>query len=253
MNPSGQTNPNLFPFRRTVFDAVLFDLDGTLVDTLDDFVAALQAMLDELPEPWCSHSLQRSEIEPLVGKGSENLVNQVLTLVGATQGAIKTAAVWAVNEALAQQALAIYLRHYRGINGQFARVYAGVRIALQSLQQDGIPMACVTNKPTEYAQELLSRLELGSCFHTVIGGDAVPRKKPDPMPLLEACVRLGVTPERTLMVDDSSNDAQAARAAGCTVLLVRYGYNHGEPVDAVDADGWCDSLAEVFSPQAVAS
>jgi phosphoglycolate phosphatase len=249
MNPSGQSNPNLFPFRRTAFDAVLFDLDGTLVDTLDDFVAALQAMLGELEEPWRSHRLQRGEIEPLVGKGSENLVNQALGFVMSTQGAIKKAANVAKDEVLVQQALAIYLRHYRGINGQFARVYDGVRTALQSLQQDGMPMACVTNKPTLYAQELLSHIGLGSCFCTVVGGDAVPRKKPDPMALLEACGRMGVAPTRSLMVGDSSNDAQAARAAGCSVLLVRYGYNHGEPVDQVDADGWCDSLADVFHSQ----
>lgn len=246
MNLSGQTNPKLFRFRRTDYDAVLFDLDGTLVDTLDDFVLALQAMLDALGQHWTSHRLQRSEVELLVGKGSENLVHQVLSLVLSAQDATKIGATDAANAVPLQQALALYLRHYRDINGRLARVYAGAREALQSVQTSGLPMACVTNKPTLYAQELLQCMGLSGYFLEVIGGDAVPRKKPDPMPLLEACRRLGVVPQRTLMVGDSSNDAQAARAAGCSVLLVRYGYNHGECIDRVDADGFCDSLADVF-------
>jgi phosphoglycolate phosphatase len=246
MNPSGSSNPNLFPFKRTAFDAVLLDLDGTLVDTLDDFVVGLQAMLDELPNPCAHHRLQRSEVVLLVGKGSENLVNQVLALVDSAQGASKNIASPVRTEALAAQALQRYLHHYRSVNGRYARVYAGVNAALLSLRDQGVPLACVTNKPTLYAQELLQRMGLDAFFSVVIGGDAVPRKKPDPMPLREACRRLGVAPQRTLMVGDSSNDAQAARAAGCPVLLVRYGYNHGEPIDAVDADGWCDSLADVF-------
>jgi phosphoglycolate phosphatase len=79
----------------------------------------------------------------------------------------------------------------------------------------------------------------------VFGGDSFERKKPDPLPLIGTCQALGTEPVRTLMLGDSSNDAQAARAAGCPVLLVTYGYNHGQPVRAVDADGFVDSLAEL--------
>jgi phosphoglycolate phosphatase len=75
-----------------------------------------------------------------------------------------------------------------------------------------------------------------------LGGDAFARKKPDPLPLLKTCEALGSEPARTLMVGDSSNDALAARAAGCPVVLVSYGYNHGQPIRSVDADGYPDAL-----------
>ena len=84
-------------------------------------------------------------------------------------------------------------------------------------------------------------------FEFTFGGDAFERKKPDPMPLLKTCEALGTEPARTLMIGDSSNDARAARAAGCPVLLVTYGYNHGEPIRAVDADGYIDSLLGLTS------
>jgi phosphoglycolate phosphatase len=109
----------------------------------------------------------------------------------------------------------------------------------------GLRMACVTNKPTTFAQELLRQKGLDGFFEITLGGDACAHKKPHPMPLLKACEALGTTPHKTLMVGDSSNDAQAARAAGCPVLLVTYGYNHGEPVHGVDADAFTDSLAHI--------
>ena len=108
-------------------------------------------------------------------------------------------------------------------------------------------MACLTNKPTAFALTLLERKGLRGYFQQVFGGDAFERKKPDPLPLHKTCEALGTLPSRTLMVGDSSNDARAARAAGCPVVLVSYGYNHGEPVRGVDADGFVDSLAE-FRP-----
>lgn len=244
MNPLNASHPTAFPGARTVPQALLFDLDGTLVDTLDDFVVALQAMLADLPAPWCQHRLQREAVALRVGKGSENLVNQVLVMVDAWFSAIELEAIPVRDGALQQRALALYLQHYRSVNGRHARVYPGVAQALARVRRAGLPMACVTNKPTLYAQELLQRVGLAEFFPVVIGGDAVARKKPDPQPLLEACRRLGVSPRQVWMVGDSCNDAQAARAAQCRVLLVRYGYNHGEPVDAVAADAWCDSLAD---------
>ena len=106
-------------------------------------------------------------------------------------------------------------------------------------------MACVTNKPGRFARDLLRAKDLEGYFDQVVGGDAYPQRKPHPMPLLMSAQALGVAPAQTLMVGDSSNDAQAARAAGCPVVLVTYGYNHGEPVRSVDADAWLDSLAQL--------
>lgn len=217
------------------FSAAIVDLDGTLVDTLDDFVVALQRMLAELPPPFATYGVQRAVVGQLVGKGSENLIQSLLERIepGAGDGP------------LFAPALQGYQRHYGAINGQYARVYDGAVQGLRQLQSFGLKLACVTNKPTAFARELLRRMELDGFFALTLGGDAVQRKKPDPEPLLKACEWLGSVPSQTLMVGDSSNDAQAARAAGCPVLLVTYGYNHGQPVRAVDADAFADSLAEI--------
>ena len=98
---------------------------------------------------------------------------------------------------------------------------------------------------TAFALPLLAQKGLDGYFSHVFGGDAFARKKPDPLPLRKTCEALGTLPAHTLMVGDSSNDAQAARAAGCPVVLVTYGYNHGQPARNVDADGWVDSLADL--------
>ncbi len=103
----------------------------------------------------------------------------------------------------------------------------------------------MTNKPGRFARDLLRDKALLPFFDVVYGGDAFERRKPDPLPLQKACEALGATPARTLVVGDSSNDAQAARAAGCPVVLVTYGYNHGQPVQGVDADGFVDSIAQL--------
>ena len=149
-------------------------------------------------------------------------------------------------EALYPQAWERYQHHYLAINGRYSSVYPGVQQGLMALRGVGLKLACLTNKPTDFALPLLKGKGLGGYFGHVFGGDAFERKKPDPLPLLKTCEALGTAPARTLMVGDSSNDAQAARAAGCPVVLVTYGYNHGQPVRAVDADGFVDSLAELL-------
>jgi len=210
------------------FDAAIVDLDGTMVDTLGDFVVALNLMLDDLALP----RVDAPAVETMVGKGSEHLIASVLHHVAA-------------DGALYERAWDRYQHHYLAINGQHSRVYDGVAEGLDALRKRGLRLACLTNKPTDFARPLLAAKGLDGYFELVFGGDAFERKKPDPLPLLKTCEALGTLPERTLMVGDSSNDAKAARAAGCPVVLVSYGYNHGEPVRGVDADGFVDSLAEL--------
>jgi len=115
------------------------------------------------------------------------------------------------------------------------------------LRDAGLALACLTNKPGAFARPLLQAKGLDGYFGHVFGGDAFERKKPDPLPLLRTCDALGTVPARTLMLGDSSNDAAAARAAGCPVVLVTYGYNHGEPVRAVDADRFIDDFTELLA------
>ncbi|TSA08986.1 MAG: phosphoglycolate phosphatase [Comamonadaceae bacterium] len=217
-------------------DAVIVDLDGTMVDTLGDFVVALNLMLADLPAPYRNQQVDRATVSRLVGKGSEHLLSSVLSLAGGQAGDAQT--VYA-------QAWTSYQRHYLDINGRHAVVYPGVVAGLQHLVQRGLKIACLTNKPTAFARPLLKAKGLEHFFDQSFGGDAFERKKPDPLPLLKTCRAMGTLPQRTLMIGDSSNDAQAARAAGCPVLLVTYGYNHGEPIRGVDADAFVDSLAEL--------
>ncbi|MFT3718260.1 phosphoglycolate phosphatase [Pseudorhodoferax sp.] len=219
--------PAASPFRHPPLQAAIVDLDGTMVDTLGDFCAALDRVADELALP----RVAAAEVERMVGKGSEHLIRSVLAHVGADAGRFEAA--WAS-----------YQRSYAEVNGRHARVYPGVVQGLEQLRARGLALACLTNKPTAFARELLQAKGLAAFFAQVFGGDAFARKKPDPLPLLATCQALGSAPARTLMLGDSSNDAQAARAAGCPVVLVTYGYNHGRPVREVDADGWVDSLAE---------
>lgn len=213
---------------RRDLDAAIIDLDGTMVDTQGDFVAALGLTLTELGLP----VVDRAFVGRTVGKGSEHLLRSTLAHVGG-------------DPALYEPAWAAYQRHYLAINGSHSDVYPGVVEGLQRLRAAGLRLACLTNKPTAFARPLLAAKGLDEFFELVFGGDAFARKKPDPLPLLETCRALGTTPARTLMVGDSSNDAQAARAAGCPVLLVTYGYNHGEPVRGVDADGYLGRIDQL--------
>ena len=220
-------------------DAVIVDLDGTMVDTMGDFNEALNRMLRDLGLP----PIEAARIESMVGKGSEHLLrsvlNHVLALTDQAQAAIKI-------EAMFPQTWASYQRHYLEINGSYSAVYPGVVEGLTALQGAGLRMACLTNKPLSFARPLLQAKGLAGFFSQVFGGDSFERKKPDPLPLLKTCEALGSQPARTLMVGDSSNDAQAARAAGCPVVLVAYGYNHGQPVRSVDADGYVDALSALL-------
>ncbi|HMC15498.1 MAG TPA: phosphoglycolate phosphatase [Albitalea sp.] len=207
------------------FDAAIVDLDGTLVHTLPDFVVVLNTMLDELRLP----AVELEFVERSVGKGSEHLIRRTLAQVGAE--ANRYDAAWAC-----------YQQHYERLNGSHATVFAGAEEGLAGLCAAGLRLACLTNKPGAFARALLAQKGLVRYFDVVFGGDAFERKKPDPLPLLKTCVALGSPPARTLMIGDSSNDAAAARAAGLPVVLVTYGYNHGEPVRGVDADAFIDRL-----------
>ncbi len=228
-------NLKSFGSNPTPLDAVIIDLDGTMVDTLGDFAEALNRMLGDLELP----PIAAQHIERMVGKGSEHLLRSVLNHVLEHMGKAPTAI---EIEALYAHAWPSYQRHYLAINGHYARVYPGVEAGLQALRHAGLRLACLTNKPTSFALPLLRAKGLEGYFEQVFGGDSFDRKKPDPLPLLKTCEALQTAPARTLMVGDSSNDAQAARAAGCPVVLVTYGYNHGLPAQAVDADGYVDSL-----------
>ena len=211
--------------RLDALDAAIVDLDGTMIDTVGDFEVALASALADLGFA----PVSREFIRLTVGKGSEHLIRRTLEEAGAP--ALLFDAAWAS-----------YQQHYLAINGRHSAVFPGVAEGLAALRAAGWRLACITNKPGAFALPLLADKGLAPLFEHAFGGDAFARKKPDPLPLLEACRALGTQPARTLMIGDSSNDAIAARAAGCPVVLVSYGYNHGEPVAAAGADAVIDRI-----------
>jgi phosphoglycolate phosphatase len=224
----------------TQVDALIFDLDGTLVNTLGDFQVALHRTMADLDLP----PISNARIEQTIGKGSEHLIRTLLAYQferREVKSEQKTCAAMSV-DALFERAWLRYQHHYLQINGQFADVYPGVLTTLQICADRGFPMACLTNKPLSFATSLLKQKSLDHFFGQVFGGDSFERKKPDPLPILKTCEALGSELGRTLMVGDSSNDALAAHAAGCPVVLVTYGYNHGQRVQDTPAAAWLESL-----------
>ncbi len=210
--------------------AAIIDLDGTMLHTAPDFHVAVNRMRSEL----ALAPLDIETITHFVGKGTENLMRRVLAV---DYGPDEV-------ERHFPTALASYQKHYLAINGNYSSVYPGVREGLDALKSKGLRLACVTNKPIGFAVPLLEKAGLRDYFDVVYGGDSLPRKKPDPYPLLKVCEDFGLQPSQVVAIGDSSNDAQAARAAGCRVLNVPYGYNHGEPIHNVDSDGIVSTLLE---------
>jgi phosphoglycolate phosphatase len=218
--------------------AVMIDLDGTMVDTIGDFEVALNRALADLQVPTANRLL----IERSIGKGSEHLIRTVLK----HQFALPEMAGNAREvEQLFTPVWERYEQHYLSINGEFSNVFPGVMEGLEQIKALGLPIVCLTNKPVSYTLPLIQDKGLAPYFSKVFGGDSFERKKPDPLPLLKTCEALQSLPAQTLMVGDSSNDAQAANAAGCPVVLMTYGYNHGEPIQKTPALAWLDSLVQL--------
>lgn len=225
---------------RTLFNGelpacVMFDLDGTLVDSALDLTAAVDNMLQALGRATAGED----RVRQWVGNGAPVLVMRALT--GEMYPADD-----AVEPELFQAAFEVFLSAYTQSNGRYSRLYPGVEEVLQQLQGAGVPMAVVTNKPMAFTTPLLKALKIDHYFDQVLGGDSLPVKKPDPLPLQAVMETFGCQPERALMLGDSRNDVLAARAAGCPVICVSYGYNHGEPVGACSPDRVVDSFAELI-------
>lgn len=207
---------------------VTLDLDGTLLDTAPDLHAAANATLAELGLPLCSEA----DIRRYVGRGIAHLVFRFTATDSRTEA----------DTALAESALPIFRRHYAALNGRAAAPYPGVIEGLDKLRARGIKMAVITNKAAAFTDPLLVSSGLAPYLEFAISGDTLAEKKPHPLPLLHACEKLGSTPATNLHIGDSRHDAAAARAAGCPVFIVPYGYNEGEDVRKLDCDAIVASL-----------
>lgn len=204
-----------------------FDLDGTLVDSIPDLAAACHAMLAELGQP----PRTDEEIRRFVGKGMAVLVQRCLTRNAAPAAA------------LLEAGIAAFRRHYARVNGQASILYPGVLAGLEACRAQGLPLGVATNKPMAFTVPLLESLGLAGYFAVLACGDSPAFIKPRPDSLLHACARFGVAPGSNVHVGDSLNDVAAARAAGCPVLCVPYGYDEGQPVDSADCDALVSDLA----------
>ena len=218
---------------------VLFDLDGTLVDSVHDLARAADDTMQALGRA----SPGEARVREWVGNGIERLVHRCLT------GDMHTDAPAADFDAAMTLFLAFYERH----NGAHSTVYDGVAQGLAAARATGARLGCVTNKSSRFTAPLLARLELAHWFDVVVSGDTTARKKPAPDPLLHAAAALGISPADTLLVGDSLNDVRAARAAGMRVFCVSYGYNHGHDIHDARPDAVLDSLAELDALLAGAS
>lgn len=211
------------------YDAVLLDLDGTLMDTIPDLAHAANAMRAALGLP----ALPEALIATFVGNGIDNLIRRTL--------AHDHAADALTDELLARGKQAFYPAYHR-INGTRSVLFNGVLGGLDAMREAGLRIAVVTNKSTEFTLPLLELAGLSPYMNAVVCGDTLPERKPDPAPMLHACALLGVAPDRSVAVGDSVNDALSARAAGCAVLAVPYGYNHGNSVHTLDVDAIVDDI-----------
>lgn len=210
--------------------AVLIDLDGTLLDTAPDLAAAANRMLAHLGLPQREPQL----VAKFIGRGIPMLVRRALA--GSLEGN--------ADEALHARALPLFERYYAEESGRRAMPYPGAREGIEQFRALGLRLACVTNKTERFTRELLERAGFASSFDLLVCGDTVARKKPDPMPLLFACERWTLYPSQALFIGDSLHDVAAARAAGCPVWCVPYGYNEGLPVDTLDCDRIVATLSE---------
>lgn len=208
----------------------MIDLDGTLLDTIPDLAAATNLMLNALGH----EALSLETVRTFVGKGIPRLVERALARD--IDGHADAAAM--------EQALPVFQRFYSEINGRHTTMYPGVREGLDLFRSGGFPLACVTNKSGAFTVPLLEHMGLAGYFAQTISGDTLARKKPDPMQLLHACAQFGVVPERMLMIGDSVNDVEAARAAGCPVFCVPYGYNEGHAVQSLEVDAIVSALTD---------
>jgi phosphoglycolate phosphatase len=208
--------------------AVVIDLDGTLLHTSPDLADAAQLMAEELGLP----PVGPETVQTYIGNGVSRLVKRVLTrsMDGEPE------------KGDFARALPVFEKHYLAIVSRKSRTFPGVVEGLNALRDGGFRLACITNKAEKFTIPLLQDTGLYGFFELILSGDTLPKKKPDPLPLLHACQRFEIEPHDLLLIGDSLNDAQAARAAGSPVFIVPYGYNRGRPVDELDADAVVESL-----------
>lgn len=212
-------------------EMILIDVDGTMVDSVPDLAYCVDEMMKQLDMPLRGEAKVRN----WVGNGVERLVCRAL--IDRLDGE--------PDQALFDRAYPVFLDLYAENTSQRSRLYPGVAEAVEYLNNAGYRLGCVTNKAARFTEPLLKELGIYDYFQIVVSGDSLPKKKPDPMPLLHAAEFFGVEPSSALMIGDSMSDVKAARAAGFQIVCMSYGYNHGEDIRASHPDAVIDSMVEI--------
>lgn len=214
-------------------EMILFDLDGTLVDTAPDLAWSIDFTLQKLNLPTCGEE----KVRGWIGSGIEGVLKRALT--NDFNGQPETS--------LFNDALSIFKESYFDNICERSRIYPGVIEALNYLESVNIKIGCVTNKGSRFTNKLLKEIKLFDKFGLVVSGDTLPVKKPDPQPLLYAASYFSVDTDAALMVGDSITDINAARAAGFQILCVPYGYNMGRDINELKPDVVVETLAELIN------
>jgi len=210
---------------------ILIDVDGTLVDSVPDLAWCVDEMMLTLDlQP---HG--EDKVREWVGNGVERLVRRAL--VGQLEGE--------PDDALFDSAYPIFLDLYKDNTSKRSNLYSGVKEGLEYLKNNGYILGCVTNKAEAFTLPILKDLGIFDYFQTVVSGDTLEKKKPDPLPLLYSAEKLGVSPSQSMMLGDSMSDVKAARAAGFSITCMSYGYNHGENIRNSNPDEVIDSMTEL--------
>ena len=218
---------NTRPFTARV---VLLDLDGTLIDTAPDLAGAANHVLQKLGRA----PAEMPVIRGFIGNGVRELMRRALAIHGDP------------SEVELDAAMVDFSKYYGEHLLDHSVLYPGVRSTLEALQIQGRELVCITNKAAAFTVPLLQRLDLYDFFGLVLSGDSLPRKKPDPLPLTHTAEHFHQPVGNCLLVGDSRNDTQAARAAGMPIACVTYGYNGDEPVHCLEPDAVLDNMSELL-------
>lgn len=210
---------------------ILIDVDGTLVDSVPDLAYCVDEMMQAIGRP----TYGEERVRDWVGNGVERLVRRAL--IGQLDGE--------PSDEDFQRAYPIFLDLYAENTSKRSLLYPGVKEGLDWMKAKGYTLGCVTNKAAQFTEPLLRDLGVRDYFGLVVAGDTLPKKKPDPLPLLHAAEHFGVSPADSLMIGDSVSDVMAARAAGFSIVCMSYGYNHGQDIRDANPDAVIDSMVEI--------
>ena len=215
------------------YKAVFFDLDGTLIDSAKDLHFAINQMLNQLGKQETS----LENIKNWIGNGTLKLVERALMAVDDSNE---------IDEITLQKAFKLFSNYYRECVGEYSTLFDSVKKILVELLKNNIKIACITNKPLEFTEFLLQQNMISQFFSVICAGDNVKLKKPDPWPLHHAAQTLNVDIKNCVMIGDSRHDIKAANNAGCDVIAVSYGYNHGQDISHFNPDHIIDSLSQLL-------